>query len=315
MKRYLFVHFKEKTTPDGEQVYFAVSKDGFDWEEINNANPVLWAYYGDKGVRDFTVVNNKGKYLIIATDLSLAYGMRSKYNHSWDKISRHGSKCFSVWESRDLVNWSEQRLIKIGNEDFGCLWAPDVIYDRKNEDYILHWSSSHIFNDFGDKGIYYARTKDFESFSEPDVLHRLEGRDIIDSAMYEEDGMYYLFVKDGHPSTIVMLRSDSPTGPWERVEKFDECMKKIETGVYEAPTAVKLENGEWCLFLDYYGKAGKEQGYIPFVSTDISSGVFIRSDEKFNFPYKFKHGTIIEISEEEYERIKRHDWENVPDGR
>ena len=56
MQAYLFVHFREKTTPDGEQVYFGVSKDGFNWEEVNGGAPVLWAYYGDKGVRDFTVV-------------------------------------------------------------------------------------------------------------------------------------------------------------------------------------------------------------------------------------------------------------------
>ena len=52
MQAYLFVHFREKTTPDGEQVYFGVSKDGFNWEEVNGGAPVLWAYYGDKGVRD-----------------------------------------------------------------------------------------------------------------------------------------------------------------------------------------------------------------------------------------------------------------------
>ena len=32
MSCYLFVHFREKTTPDGEQVYFALSRDGFRWE-------------------------------------------------------------------------------------------------------------------------------------------------------------------------------------------------------------------------------------------------------------------------------------------
>ena len=47
MQAYLFVHFREKTTPDGEQVYFGVSKDGFNWEEVNGGAPVLWAYYGD----------------------------------------------------------------------------------------------------------------------------------------------------------------------------------------------------------------------------------------------------------------------------
>ena len=73
MQAYLFVHFREKTTPDGEQVYFGVSKDGFNWEEVNGGAPVLSAYYGDKGVRDFTITRRKdnGKFYIFATDLSL----------------------------------------------------------------------------------------------------------------------------------------------------------------------------------------------------------------------------------------------------
>ena len=33
---YLFVHFREKTTPDGEQVYFGISRDGFHWEAVND---------------------------------------------------------------------------------------------------------------------------------------------------------------------------------------------------------------------------------------------------------------------------------------
>lgn len=315
MQRYLFVHFKEKTTPDGEQVYFALSKDGFNWETVNGGNPVLWAYYGDKGVRDFTITRCGGKFYIIATDLSLAYGMRGKYNHSWQAIGENGSKCFALWESVDLVNWSEEKLIKIGDEHFGCLWAPDVIYDKKEGDYILHWSSSHDFNNYEEKGIYYSRTKDFQSFTEPRVLHRVQGRDIIDSAMYEEEGMYYLFVKDGHPTNIVMLKSSCPTGPFERVTAFDESMKAIETGKYEAPTAVRLEDGKWALFLDYYGVSGPGQGYVPFISEDISSGVFKRSDEAFKFPYGFKHGTVLTITDEEYKRIENHDWENVPDKR
>lgn len=114
MQAYLFVHFKEKTTPDGEQVYFGLSKDGFHWEEVNGGNPVLWTYYGDKGVRDFTITRceGNGKFYIFATDLSLSYGMRNQYHGSWDEIGRNGSKCFSVWESDNLVDWTEQRLTK-----------------------------------------------------------------------------------------------------------------------------------------------------------------------------------------------------------
>ena len=35
-KNYLFVHFRESTSPEGEQVYFALSRDAFHWEAIND---------------------------------------------------------------------------------------------------------------------------------------------------------------------------------------------------------------------------------------------------------------------------------------
>ena len=94
MQCYLFVHFRETTTPDGEQVYFSLSRDAFTWESLNNGQPVLWAYYGDHGVRDMTVVRDeeRGQIHIFATDLSLSYGMRGKYNHSRKHITENGSK-------------------------------------------------------------------------------------------------------------------------------------------------------------------------------------------------------------------------------
>ncbi|MDE5588786.1 MAG: glycoside hydrolase family 43 protein [Acetatifactor sp.] len=304
---YLFVHFREKTSPDGEQVYFGLSRDGFTWEEVNHGQPVLWAYYGDKGVRDFTITKceETGKYYILATDLSLSYGMRNQYHNSWEEIGRNGSKYFSLWESTDLVSWSEQRLVKLGDDDFGCLWAPDIIFDRKEGDYVIHWSSSHKSNDYGNKAIYYSRTKDFETFSGPEILYRKEDSGVIDSAMYEEDGKYYLFVKsEGNPERIILLKAESVTGPFERIKAFDESMKVIQAGLYEAPTAVRVEDGKWCLFLDYYGVPGAGQGYIPFVADSLASGRFVRSDKDFRFPYGYKHGTIIKISQEEYERIR-----------
>ena len=311
MQAYLFVHFKEKTTPDGEQVYFGLSRDGFHWEEVNCGAPVLWAYFGDKGVRDFTIVRceESGRFFIFATDLSLAYGMRNQYHNSWQEISRYGSKNFSVWESENLVDWTQQRLVKIGTDDFGCLWAPDIIYDKENQDYLFHWSSSHMENQYGAKKIYYSRTKDFEHFSEPAVLYRKEDSGVIDSAIYEEGGMYYLFVKsEENPAKIIMLTSDHAAGPYKRMEAFDQSMEGVESGLYEAPTAVRLEDGRWCLFLDYYGVPGAGQGYVPFVADSLKSGKFVRSDQAFDFPYGFKHGTILKITMEEYERIKTHDW-------
>lgn len=313
---YLFVHFREKTTPDGEQVYFGLSKDGFRWESVYDGQPLLWAYYGDKGVRDFTVTRceNNGKFYILATDLSLSYGMRNQYKHSWEEIGRNGSKCLSLWESEDLVHWSEQKLIKLGNEDYGCLWAPDILHDKETGDYILHWSSPHVSDGYKNKAIYYSRTRDFQSFTEPELLYRKEDSGVIDSAMYEEDGKYYLFVKSiDNPCGVILLVSEHATGPFERVRGFDEHMKMEKPWAYEAPTAVKLEDGKWCLFLDYFGVKGKGQGYVPFVAEKLAGGEFVRSDAAFHFPYGFKHGTILKITESEYERIKNFDWSEPED--
>lgn len=306
MQAYLFVHFKEKRTPDGEQVYFGISKDGFKWEEVNDGNPVLWSYCGDKGVRDFTVTRTKeGKFIILATDLSLAYGMPNQYQHSWDEISRNGSKCLVLWESDDLVHWSEQRMIKLGDDNFGCLWAPDIIYDKEKEDYVVHWSSSHSFNHFGEKGIYYSRTKDFINFASPRLLYQKEDSGVIDSAMYEEDGSYYLFLKsEKNPAGIILMEAENITGPFRRIEKFDKSMELLQAGQYEAPTAVQLEDGRWCLFLDFYGCSEAEQGYVPFPAEKIAAGDFAREDKSFTFPYGYKHGTILAITMEEYERLK-----------
>ena len=212
MQAYLFVHFRERKTPDGEQVYFGVSRDGFHWEKVNDGKPVLWSFLGEKGVRDCTVIRCKtdGKYRIFATDLSLAYNFKNKYHFHWPTVAQNGSKCLSMWESEDLIHWSEQRLIALGNEDFGCLWAPDIFYDPQKDDYVLHWSSSHRSNGFGDMGIYFSRTKDFQTFTPPKLLYQKPDAGVIDSAIYVEGGNYFMFLKsDQAPERIILMWSDS----------------------------------------------------------------------------------------------------------
>ena len=312
MQAYLFVHFREKKTPDGEQVYFGLSRDGFCWEKVNDGRPVLWSSLGEKGVRDCTIIrcHLDGKYRIFATDLSLAYNFEQKYHSHWPTVARNGSKCLSMWESTDLVNWSAQRLIPLGDENFGCLWAPDVFYDPELEDYVLHWSSSHSQNGFGDMGIWFSRTRDFRSFTQPKLLYQKEDAGVIDSAIYVENGKYYMFLKsDRNPERNILLKADHAEGPYQRVEAFDRSMMAVEEGMYEGATACRVEDGRWCLLLDYYGVPGEGQGYVPFLASSLESGEFTRADRAFSFPYGYKHGTVIPITEEEYHRIRSFRWQ------
>jgi len=307
MSAYLFVHFKEKETPDGEQVYFGLSADGYRWEAVNGGHPVLESRLGEKGVRDHTIVRTKnGKFYILSTDLSLANCFRTKYKGDWNNIAIDGSKHLSLWESEDLVHWSEQRLIKLGDENFGCVWAPDVIYDAGQDDYVLHWSSSHASDGYARKAIYYSRTRDFERFTAPRLLCRKADSGIIDSAIYEENGRFYRFLKsEANPATLILEKGSAiDSDDYVRVEAFDREMAKLQQGVYEAPTAFRLPDGKWCLMLDFYGVRGEGQGYVPFIAETLDSGRFLRADERFRFPYRFKHGTVLPITPEEYARIK-----------
>lgn len=305
---YLFVHFREKETPDGEQVYFGLSRDGFNWEQVNGGEPVLWSKKGEKGVRDHTIVRTaSGTFYILSTDLCLANSFNSKYQGKWGNISRNGSKYLVLWESQDLVNWSEARLIKLGDKDFGCLWAPEVFYDAVRDEYVIHFSASHTSNNFGDKAIFYTRTRDFITFDKPQLLCMKKGSGIIDSALYEEEGLYYRFLKsEAHPAGIIFQHGETLTGVYTQNMRFAEEMAKLTPGAYEGPTAFKLQNGKWCLMLDFYGVRGEGQGYVPFIADTLKDGRFVHSDEQFSFPYRFKHGTVLAITDDEYERIQLH---------
>ena len=309
-RRYLFVHFREKTSPDGEQVHFAVSRDGLRWEAINDGKPVLWSDVGERGVRDFTIARlEDGRFVIVATDLSLALNFKARYHASWPEISRSGSRNLVLWESNDLIHWSGAKLISFESENFGCLWAPDILRVPETGDYLLHWSSSHASDDYQRKRIYCARTSDFRAFTKPQVLCEWAGGTIIDSATAIEDGRYYMFVKsEDDPRQILLMESADPTGPYVEKPAFGRSLEGIEAGKYEAPAIYRLPDGRWCLMLDFYGVAGEGQGYVPLVADSLRDGVFRRADGEFSFPYRFKHGSVLEITPGEYERIKNHDF-------
>ena len=137
MSAYLFVHFVD-TQEDAtrEQIYFSVSKDGKTWTTLNNKQPYLTSNVGTQGVRDPYILRGEdGKFFIIATDLSV-YNLKN----NWTAAAQQGSKSIVVWESSDLVNWSEASLVKINNDNAGCTWAPEACYDPEKDEYMVFWA-------------------------------------------------------------------------------------------------------------------------------------------------------------------------------
>ena len=305
---YLFGHFKEKITPDGEQVYIALSKDGLNWEEVNGGEPILTSTIGEKGCRDIEIVRLKnGGFVILTTDLSIAYRMDENYQVNWKEVNSTGSKCLCMWKTDDMIHFSEQKRIYFGRDDFGCLWAPEVFYDEINDEYMIHWGSTVKEDNYTHMSIYCCTTKNFETFSEPRLFFTKDN-EILDNHIRKIGDTYHMFYKDVlEPSKNLHATSKSLYGPYENDEEFAEYMLTLDKPwAYEAPTTLTLPDGRWCLMIDFFGCAKEEMGYVPFISEKPGDSNFRRADESFSFPYGFKHGGIVEITDEEYNKIKNY---------
>lgn len=57
----------------------------------------------------------------------------------WDQLN--ASQNIVVWESNDLVTWSDQRIVFAGFDDAGCVWAPEAIYNEATGEYYVYWSA------------------------------------------------------------------------------------------------------------------------------------------------------------------------------
>ncbi|HHY84676.1 MAG TPA: glycoside hydrolase family 43 protein [Verrucomicrobia bacterium] len=295
---FLFVTFKGEQTPMTEQVYFALSKDGRTWQALNNAEPVLISTLGEKGVRDPYILraHEGGKTYLIATDLSI------NLNRDWTRAVRAGSRSIVVWESTNLVNWSEPRLVTVAPEDAGCTWAPEAIYDAESGDYLVFWASTTKRDDFRKHRIWAARTKDFRAFGEP-FIYIEKPASVIDTTIVHDGTRYYRFTKDETVKAVTMETSDKLMGEWRSVPNFSLA----ELRGYEGPECYLVEPATadkpatWCLILDHYSRG---QGYQPFITHDLASGQFTKG-EGFSFPFRFRHGSILPLSQAEYQALEK----------
>lgn len=296
---YLFVYFTGENTQQGEQVYFALSEDGLHWKDCQGELPSLVTTIGEKGARDpFIIKDVHGNgYHLIATDCRIATGK------GWGDAVVNGSKSFLLWHSEDLIHWSEPRLVEAAIESAGCLWAPEVIYDKQRDSYFIFFASNvkEDGEEHAKQRIYCTRTKDFQHFEETKKYIERENH-VIDTTIVEWQGKYYRFSKNETTKHIDMdVAEDLEAQEFESI--YSEVLDNL-LGV-EGPEIYQLPDGKWCLIVDRFMKG---KGYLPLVTDELSSGVFrILDDSEFDMgKSKKRHGGVLTLNEEEYTRLTKH---------
>ncbi|MFH8249779.1 glycoside hydrolase family 43 protein [Microbacterium sp. B2969] len=233
-ERYLFASFHggDDGGRNGEQIWISASKgnDPLNWYEVNYdqgtsvSQPILQTVnppQGQQGLRDPSLIRSADgeHFYLLATDLKTYQD-----GQSWSYRQSRGSRNLVVYESSDLVTWSEPRFIKVEDDHAGNVWAPEAFYDAKNEQYIVFWASNlYPDEDIANRNtsqisynrIRIATTKDFKTFSEPTTwinLDRSTGRQgwgMIDSTMIAANDKIYRLTKDENGFRVLLQYIDS----------------------------------------------------------------------------------------------------------
>ncbi|GHH14951.1 glycoside hydrolase family 43 protein [Streptomyces lanatus] len=299
---YLMVHFTGEGSTN-QQMYLSHSQDGVHWNDLDGGGMVLRSTVGTRGVRDPALVRapEGGKYWIVATDLCIGCGQ------SWGDAQNNGSRNLVVWESTDLVTWSQPWLLNVAGDipDGRNAWAPEAIWDPATKDYVLYWATNATLDGVLKHRIYYARTSDFRTVTTPQLyIDRPGTQGIIDTQIIETPAGVsdYRYVRASGDGQITLEGSDSILGTWTRLGDLSGI--GLTGSQVEGPMWMKF-NGrdEWALYLDQYASGG---GYMPVLTTDPSDPAAYRKQTAGSYDMggtKKRHGWILNLTAAEESRV------------
>ena len=332
---YLFAHFTgTEGSASDEQIYFATSRDALTFTDTRaSGNPVLSLAdgQGDGGVRDpFVVRSPEGdRFFLIATDLSIHH--RGGWGNANATVT--GSKYLVVWESTDLVDWSEPRFVDVASEipNAGMAWAPEAIWDEVTQQYYVYWATRADGNtELGDSvDVYLSTTRDFRTFSTP-VKWIDRSHSIIDTTVIKVGDWFYRASGDGEitierskkvdaVTTSATAKTTGTEQDWVLVGTLQSILSgsgscsggsNYTGGCLEGPEFFAYNEDDRGAAEQLYGLLADQyatgRGYLPFTTTDIgstSASVWSKASGVNLGTLKKRHGGILPITAKEYQRV------------
>ena len=316
---YLFAYFSGNH-PDGEQVRYAISEDGYNYRALNGGRPIVASdtIALKKSVRDPHIIRSQdGKtFYMVLTD------MRS--HEGWQ--SNDG---LVLMKSSDLLHWEHTAihfparfpdLEGFDEKNLHAVWAPQTIWDAKAGKYMIYYSIGRHdwdyptddpnFNQPYFKIFYSYANEDFTDITEPKLLFdfgtaSIDG-DIVYDAKNEE---YVLFFKDEGRSVVNpnanfrtrqgVMRATSKvlTGPYE--VEYRHVQKPGQFPVEGSSVFPLIDGNEYVLMYDCY-----VNGYYQFCkSSDLKNFTYVQ-DTRTRGNFTPRHGSVIHITTAERERLE-----------
>lgn len=296
-KAYLFAHMLHR---DYGRLYYTVSLDGLHWTQLNGNARVFENYHGHPDI----CKGHDGRYYLAG-------------NNSDADPQIH------FWVSDDLIDWQPYSLytpdlksIPDYPNPLQRIGAPKIYYDQETKQYILTWHTPHQEGTKEDPERYWASqrtlyvlSKDLKTFET--APQKLFGWSMgtIDVFIRHVNGSYYAVLKDEtYPTlywvtgkTIRIAKSKNLTGP------YSEPSAPISPNFREAPMLIPSPDGNvWYMYYEQYpgvsyGLSIAENLNGPWFQ---ASGYTFFSDwDKYSLPPTVRHGCMITISKEEYDKL------------
>lgn len=314
---YLFVYFKDET----HGVYFATSKDGYSFTDVNQGEPILLGedLAEQKGVRDPHILRGSDNaFYMTMTDLHISARQAGLRGTDWERPGEEygwgNNKNLILMKSYDLIRWTRARVSVDERfkevRDLGAVWAPQTIYDSYKKKMMVYYTT-RVKN--GNNFLVYSYTNDQFSDLEtaPRVLfnYPLAGRSAIDGDITKVGDRYHLFyVAHDEPGYLKQAVSSRINEGYV----FDPTKVDPETVANEAPNLWRRHGTDaYVLMYDVFGaKPRNNMGFSE--TTDFKHFKNLGRFNEPGSPMKAtnfanpKHGAVIAITPEEAKRLQNY---------
>ena len=305
---YLFAYFRnDAKTTNGENVFYAVSKDGYNYEALNGGVPVASASQGTGHSRDPYIMKAQDgaeyKYYMVATDANTT----NNYNNTG----------LHTWGSNDLITWDELANPQFATDKGGgsktitnMCWAPEAIWDPVAGKYMVYFATNEADSAANESAkIYYSYTADFRTFTEKKVLFD-PGYGVIDADITPYGNGYVMLYKkeasSGTGAKKVWYTFKTGKSPSNSDGEYDAANAKIFESVSntqaEGPQVFPISGtSSYGVLVDYFSDGGFGFSY----TSDFESYSKISADNCSINHLNPIHGCIIPISDMEYYNLSQ----------